>query len=303
MVIKYKIIIIILKMSQSASVLSKRARGSYDPYYVSSQGVMANSARRAKKVRQRKAVSKKRRDIATKEYVKRILDNRIEKKQICIEQSQSFGSIQESNDMNMFPMCPYTGLFTIPIGTTDGTRVGNEIRIRKVTLRYVLRTMQYQNGVNDNPQPVHVQFFLGYTNVAPGVLPTSADLQTLFQSGSSSFAPDGSLSDLISVINDDYWTIKKSWIDKLGTAVFSGPGNLQNYGFFANNDFPLSVVKSLDITALCPKKIKFNDSAAISQGPNLFLFYQAVNTTGTSGGATQRPAGIDYWVDFEYEDA
>lgn len=253
--------------------------------------------------RGKKRASSKRVQAATKEYIKRALDARIEKKQIVVEQSRSFGTILANTDMNMFPMLPYTGMFTIPIGSTDGTRVGNQIRVRKVTLRYVLRSMPYQVNVNDNPQPVYVQFFLGNVKSAPGALPTALELSTFFQSGSSSFAPTGDLSDLVSVVNNDYWNVKKAWVDKLGTSAFTGPGNLQNYGFFYNNDFQMSVLRSMDITRLCPKVITFNDASATQQGPNLFLFYQAIATTGGSLPATQRPAGIDYWIDFEYEDA
>lgn len=291
--------------------MSKRARG--DPFYVpsslSQQASIASadvaSVRMPKKKdsRGKKGDSKKRVAQSTKEYIKRVLDARIEKKQICIEQSQSFGTILESADMNMFPMCPYTGLFSIPIGTTDGTRIGNQIRVRKVTLRYVLRSMPYLAGTNDNPQPVYVQFYLGHVKSAPGALPTALELSTLYQSGSSSYAPVGDLSDLVSVVNDDYWNVKKTWVEKLGTASFTPPGGLATYGYFANNDFQLSVLRSMDITKLCPKVITFNDASGTQQGPNLFLFYQAIATTGGSLPSTQRPAGIDYWIDFEYEDA
>jgi len=294
--------------------MSKRARG--DPYYVpsslslgasqSTADVFSTAMRMPKRkgaTTGRKAASKKRVADATKLYIKRVLDARIEKKQLCIEQSNSFGTVLESPDMNMFPMCPYTGLFALPIGATDGTRVGNQIRVRKVTLRYVLRPMPYLAGVNDNPQPVYIQFYLGNIKAGPGILPTALELSTLYQSGSSSFAPSGDLSDLVSVVNNDFWNVKKAWVEKLGTATFSGPGNLQNFGFFANNDFQMSVLRSMDITKLCPKTIVFNDASGTTQGPNLFLFYQAIATTGGSLPATQRPAGIDYWIDFEYEDA
>lgn len=293
--------------------MSKRARG--DPFYVpSSQSLSATQSSadavpgfvrmpKRKGGAGRKAASKKRVADSTKAYIKRVLDSRIEKKQICIEQSQSFGTILESTDMNMFPMCPLGGLFTIPIGATDGTRVGNQIRVRKVMLRYVLRAMPYSAGINDNPQPVYVQFYLGNVKQAPGIIPTALELSTLYQSGSGSFAPVGDLSDLVSVVNNDFWNVKKAWVEKLGTAQWATTGNLPSFGYFANNDFQLSILKSIDITSLCPKTIKFNDASGSTQGPNLFLFYQAIATTGGSLPATQRPAGIDYWVDFEYEDA
>jgi hypothetical protein len=128
-------------------------------------------------------------------------------------------------------------------------------------------------------------------------------MTTLFDNGSSSFGPIGDLGDLCADINKEAWDIKKKWTHKVGTAIFTGPGNLQNYGFFANNDFKLNVVRKIDITKYCPKTIKFNDAAGSTQGANLFFFYQAIPTTGGIFQQNETPANIDYWVSYTYEDA
>lgn len=240
---------------------------------------------------------------SVKKYVKKVIHSQIENKSITIERAQTFGSILQDNTLGAFPMCPYTSLVPIPIGTTNGTRIGNTIKTRRVMLRYTLRPTTYQAGVNDNPQPAHILFFLGNYRQYKGVLPTNIEVGQLYDTGSGSSAPQGDLSDLIQPINKDAWNIVKKWSHKVGNAQFSGPGNLQNFGFFANNDFKLNVVRSMDITKYCPKTIKFNDSSATQAGNNLFLMYEAIMTNGGVFPATQRPFAIDYWIEYQYEDA
>ena len=63
-----------------------------------------------------------------KKYVKQVVHSQIENKNICIERAQTFGSILGDNTLGAFPMCPYTSLVPVPLGTTNGTRVGNTIK-------------------------------------------------------------------------------------------------------------------------------------------------------------------------------
>lgn len=238
-----------------------------------------------------------------KNYVKKVVHAQIENKNICIERAQTFGSILNDATLGAFPMCPYTSLIPIPIGTTNGTRIGNVIKTRKVMLRYVLRPTTYQSTVNDNPQPGQILMMLGNYKQYRGILPTSLEVGQLYDTGSGASAPQGDLSDLIQPINKDAWDIKKKWSHKVGMAIHSGPGNLQNFSFFANNDFKYNVVKSMDITKYCPKTISFNDAQASQQGNNLFLMYEALQVNGGIFPAGQRPFAIDYWVDYQYEDA
>lgn len=256
-----------------------------------------------KSIRKSRAPKKTSVSTTVKKYVKKAISANIENKCVNIERAGTFGSIVQDATMGMFPMCPYTSLFPVPIGTTNGTRLGNVIKTKRVTLNYVLRPTGYQSGVNDNPQPSHVLMFLGNYKQYRGVLPTSLEVGQLFDNGSSSFAPQGDLADLLSDINKDAWDIKKRWSHKVGNAIFSGPGNLQNFGFFSNNDFKLNVVKKMDITKYCPKTIKFNDAQGSVQGSNLFFFYECVQTNGGIYPASQRPVAIDYWVSYTYEDA
>jgi len=53
-------------------------------------------------------------------------------------------------------MLPYTGYGTIPQGVTQGTRIGNTVKVKKLMLSYVLRPTSYNATFNAFPQPVEV---------------------------------------------------------------------------------------------------------------------------------------------------
>lgn len=241
---------------------------------------------------------------SVKKYVKKVIHQQVENKVVNIEVAREFGSYLDSTTMNAFPMCPYTTLFPGPtLGIASNNRVGNEIRPRKVMLSYVLRPTPYNVTFNPSPQPTHIQMYLGYVKQYSGLLPTASDFNFFFNNGSSSFAPTGTLSDLIAQPNTDMWSIVKTWTHKVGFSDNQNSGVNVGWQGYANNDFKLNVVKKLDITKHIPKVIKFNDASQPPQGRNLFLFYQAVSANGLALAAAIRPVAIDFWVKFEYEDA
>jgi len=241
--------------------------------------------------------------MAVKKYVKRSIHSTIENKCVQVNGGNSFGNVLESPELNAFPMCPLSGYWSIPQGVQQGNRVGNQIKTRKVFLSYVLRPTPYDATNNALPQPTEVQLLLGYVKNTPSFAPAALDISQLFQSGSTVAAPVGNLRDLISVINTDYWTIKKRWIHKIGNAAYDGTGKQAGAQSFTNNDFKLNVVKRIDITKMVPATYQFNDSSISPTSKNLFLMYQAVASSGGTFTATVLPTNIEFWVDYHFEDA
>lgn len=241
--------------------------------------------------------------LAVKKYVKRAIHVNVENKTQTVNYSGNFGNASANASLYTYPVTPYTGFMTVGQGITQNTRIGNEIKIRKAYLRYVLRPLGYNASTNVNPVPIQVEMFLGRTRLCPGDIPVAGDFTVLFQNGSSSIGPVGTLKDLISNVNTDYWTVKKRWSHKLGFGEYAGTGSIAQQQFFSNNDFKLNVVKKLDITKYYPKTLKFNDATNQVQGPGLFLWYQAISANGNDSGSTQLTANIDFWIDIQYEDA
>lgn len=241
-----------------------------------------------------------------KNYVKREFARQVENKTITSTLTQfAFGNIVESPDMNMYPILPYAGFLTLPAGVTQGTRVGNQCKVKSVMLNYVINPLQYNATTNLNPQPLIIMCFLGSVKATRGILPSSTDLTFLYQLGGTSVQPSGTTSDLLFDINTDYWDIKKKWTHKIGYANNAGTGNSAANQSFANNDFKYSVVRKMNITRYCDKVMKFNDSSPTHQGRNLFFFYQAVSATGILLGsaATNQSANMNHFINIVYEDA
>lgn len=241
--------------------------------------------------------------VGVKSYVKKMLHTAIENKCVQINGGVSFGSVNESPDFNAYPMCPLSGYWSIPQGVGQGGRVANVIKTRSVKLSYVLRPTPYDAVYNPNPIPCQVQLLLGYVKNTPCFAPVGGDINQLFQSGSSVTAPVGSLRDIISVINKDYWVIKKRWNHKLGYAATTGTGGLPGQEYNTNNDFKLNVVKTIDITNYIPATHIFNDSGVTTNTKNLFFMYYCVSANGGVLANPFTPCNIEFWVDFTYEDA
>lgn len=258
---------------------------------------------RKPRVYKKRVVKKAKVSVAVKKYVKRALGSVIENKTVAVTASSEFGSINESPDMNVYPMLPYTGYLTIPQGVTQGTRTGNQVKIRRVMLNYVLHPLRYDATTNITPQPLEVLLYLGTIKRAKGEIPFAPDFSNLFQLGGTSTAPTGTISDICFDINKDFWDIKKSWSHKLGYSDYDGAGTNSNFQRYANNDYKLSYVRKLDITKLCPSSIKFDDSNSVTQGNNLFFFYQAVSANGNGLASTQQVAKINFYLTITYEDA
>ena len=153
------------------------------------------------------------------------------------------------------------------------------------------------------PTGMCIQMFLGYTKQATGALPAAADYTAYFNNGSSSFAPSGTLSDLIAQVNTDRFTILKSWTHKVGFADNQNSGVNVGWQGYANNDYKMNVVKRINLNKMYPKVMKFDDASQSVQGRGLFMWYQAVASNGLALAANVRPVAIDFWVKLEYEDA
>jgi len=240
---------------------------------------------------------------SVKTYVKKAIAMNIENKCVQINAGNSFGNIRESPDFNAYPMCPLSGYWTVGQGVGQGSRIGNIIKTKKVYLNYVLRPTPYDAVSNPSCRPMEVQMMLGYVKNTPCFAPIAGDLDVLFNAGSTTTAPSGTLRDIIAVVNTDYWTIKKRWTHKVGNSSAEGTGGNVANQFFANNDFKYNVVKRLDITKLCPVTHSFNDGSQTTNTRGLFLMYYAVAADNFNFAATQLPANIEFWVDFHYEDA
>jgi len=240
---------------------------------------------------------------AVKTYVNRTIHRQIENKNVQLNSSTSFGNILQSATLNVAPLTPYTGALLIAQGTGSANRTGNEVKTRKVMLKYCLIPKAYSAVSNTTPRPMYIQMWLGYVKNSSGLRPIASDFDQLYNYNNTVNPILGQLFDLNQSINTDYWTIKKYWTHKIGYAINTSSGSDGNNANYANNDFPYSVVKKLDISKLYPKTLKFNDVSATISGPGLFFFYQCLAANGDTLAASQLPCNLQWQLEVQFEDA
>jgi len=242
---------------------------------------------------------------AVKTYVNRTIHANIENKQVQAQVGLTFGNIANSATLSVYPLTPFPSILEIAQNVQQNGRTGNEVRVRKATLKYVIYPTKFNAETNTGLVPLEIQLFLGYVKNSSGLVPNSVDFDNLYQYNNTVNPILGNLFDLNQKINDDYWTVKKYWRHKMGysTVVDSDAVAPTNYANYANNDFKLNIVKTMDITKHYPKVLKFNDVSNTLQGPGLFFFFQAVAANGTTLAGNQNPATILWQLDLAYEDA
>lgn len=242
--------------------------------------------------------------VAVKSYVKKTLARNIENKSAQIQYSASLYGYAGSPTLNQFPLTPYTGFMTISQSVLQNGRVGNEIKVKKLMYNYVLRALAQDVAINPSPQPMEVQIIFAHTRDQPALIPSVGDYQSLFQLNNTSAPPQGTLEDLCSPFNKDYWNILKVVNHKIGYATAEGSGNQPTAQYFANNDFKLNVVRRINLTKYAPKIIKFNDANNTPTTKGVFVFFNVL-PAGQSAALnnTTLPVRVHSYVTLDYEDA
>jgi len=241
--------------------------------------------------------------LAVKKYVKRAIHANVENKRAIYNASFAVGNIGNSGILYARPLTPASTYMTINLGTGQGDRIGNKCKVMKAMLRYTLFPLGYDLTSNPLPVPQEVMIIIGHLKPTPTAIPTVAQVQALFQSGSAVSAPQGDLGDLIQPYNTDLWTIKKVIRHKIGYGAVEGTGLQPNQQFFNNNDFKYNAVRALNITNIYPKTLVFNDATVNLQNAGLFMMIQSVNANGAVAPAINTSVFFDWAIDLTYEDA
>jgi hypothetical protein len=242
--------------------------------------------------------------VAVQKYVNKSIARNIENKMVQIQYSASLLGYAGTLTMNQFPLTPYAGFMTIAQGVSQNARLGNEIRVKKLMYKYVLRPLAYDVTVNPSPQPVEVQIIFANVKNYPASIPGVTDYQNLYQLNGTSTPPTGALEDLCQPFNKDYWNILKVVRHKIGYSDNFGTGANASTQYYSNNDFKLNVVRRVNVTKLAPKIIKFNDTNNTPTSRGLFVFFNVI-PAGQSApfGAGINPIRLHSYVTLDYEDA
>lgn len=168
---------------------------------------------------------------------------------------------------------------------------------------YIISPKGYDATTNINQQPFMVKLWIVSNKDDPTTIPAQGSFSYFFQMGSAAQSPSGAIADMLYTVNDDLFELRTYRTHKLGFAVDNQTsGAIQNFQYFANNDFQACVRGSIDVTKYLSKTFVFNDNAPYPNNSCLFCVMEAVPITGFTNG-TQQPLNFVYSLRYEYTDA
>lgn len=201
------------------------------------------------------------------------------------------------------PLQPDAVGLIISQGTGQGQRIGNRIKIKKLTFKGVIHPTQYNATTNATPAPVMIKMWIFYNKENPTLTPTVKADGDFLQFGNGISGLQNDLMDMFAPVNQDKYRVLTSRIFKLGYASYTGTGALPQQGNLSNNDFNLNCPFSFDLTKHVPKIYEFRDTATNPTTRGLYMMAQAVYANGSQMASATIPAQMSYVQNIEYEDA
>lgn len=182
---------------------------------------------------------------------------------------------------------------TITQGTTQSNRIGNKIRVKRVTLRLAINMLNLGAGL----PPTYIDIYIfkpKFMSYWAGALP-AVDMTEFLQNDSSAEPYNGEVLDGLRYINDDLFTL----CYKKRLTMFNAISN-QTTASTTSTINPCRTL-FLDITKHVKKNLLFEDGVSTPTNDNLILAMGSTQTDGsTYFGVLARYQGI---VQMIYEDA
>jgi len=258
--------------------------------------------RPGKKRTSQKKTTKKDKQLATRAYVKKLVDSRIEDKAQHFDNVINFGSYFLDQSLSCVAIGPASTTYLVSQGAGQGQRIGNVIRPKKVILKYYLFPLPYDIETNPTPMPQVVRIWVGNIRSDLSVKPDYSYFAKLYQSGNSAYPPSNTIDDMMAPINQDLFVERATRVHKVGHSILDpANGNVQMNQYFSNNDSTMGTFGVIDCTKFFRTKLHFDD-ATNTPDSNVFMWMEAVNCDNSQSlsGPTVK---LVYNIEFVYEDA
>lgn len=205
---------------------------------------------------------------------------------------------------SVWPLSPFTNVLDIRQGVGEAMRIGNKVRTVKLSLKLVVWPSQYDATTNPAPQPYWVIVYIFVAkNYQTVPMPLASSFADFYQQNNTSASFSDTCADLIRPINTEAFTMKRIVRFKVGYASNDGTGVSNARQFESSNDFPLSVVKTMDLTKYCPKQVVYDDNVGFTTSHLLQMAIQVVSYRDNVNGTGVIPLRGLFQLDYLYKDA
>lgn len=188
-------------------------------------------------------------------------------------------------------------------GVSVQQRIGNSIRVVKGRIHGCVNVRPYDATFNPQPCPIMIKMWLcrrKQTNIQQTGLPTLADFNNFFQSGSTSTGFQANVLDTILRNNNDVWSVYASKSVTLQNSFYSGATApttaIIGSAYKVSAPFSFNFTKHLGVC-------KYNDNVTYPQNKELFLVFQNVYADGSGSVSALQLAEVHYNIEWEFEDA
>lgn len=234
-----------------------------------------------------------------KRYVKRIVHAQIENKQYSDNQGLFTPNFTTSGTVPtaLVPLSP-----AISVGTGNGFRVGDKVRIMRAMLH--INVVKSQAALNSGDVPSRIQFVIGRTRASPATTPNASDMDQLYwvDGGATDTFESGAVGMFWRPFNKGVWDVRyRSKPHKIGNANGNNASAATNPGY--NNDFSLVNDYHVNLTKIFPKVLKFYPASSSSSNCFWYLFVFIQKVDFTTSATNWSPPAVSTCVNFEYEDA
>ena len=262
--------------------------------------------RAPKRTFKRRSVKRTRKSSVVR-VVKRVLSRQVEVKTRTFAslggQLYPSGNASQCDIYNVIDMGCRTPGFAIVQGTGDGARVGNQITVKKVTIRGGLVPNPWNTTTNTVPVPLQVKVWVFYDKRQRSVKPAPFAAADFFDFNSTVSGFQNDLVDMWAPVNTNLYTVLKTKTFKLGFSI-GGSSTASEVTFQSpNNDFKYNCNFSMDLTKCLPSRVVYNDNTADSSTRSVYMLWCIAGANGQIIANNQLPCTLQYEALLKYTDA
>lgn len=231
-----------------------------------------------------------------KKYVKKQIHANVENKEVA--------SFSSNNSITAGDSASGTHPILVPVaqGTSEGSRIGNQIRVVKGQIKASFNLLPYNATSNPNPLPVLVKVWLIRdirTNQQLSSLGVTV-YNNFFRAGATTYSFQGNPLDVVGECNKDLIRVLATRTFRLGCTGSITATPIYGQSFLDNS--PMAKQITINWGKYVKKQLKFDETDNYATNANLYLVIQPVAADG-SNTTGKTPIEWHYTNIMQFEDA